>query len=114
MAPIMSELFDTSQVRDDAEHWDTVAERVMAAVAQGRPALIEWLASPRIIALAACSIVVALSMLVLRREGQPAGPTAQELAALLGPADPAGKIMTVADRPPEIERLVDSRLRSDR
>ena len=110
----MSELFDTTQLPDDAEHWDAMARRVVAAVARAQtPSLLEWLASPRIAWLAASIIVAALSILVIWAP-EPSPQAMQEWAPAFAPADAAGRVMTVADRPPDIELLLDNQLRSAR
>src|SRR5262245_515617 len=110
----MNELFDTTQLPDDAEHWDAMAKRVAAAVGRAQTrSLLEWLASPRIAWLAASIVVAALSILVMSGP-EPSPQALQEWAAVLAPADAAGKAMTVADRPPDIELLLDNPFRSAR
>ena len=110
----MSELFDTTELRDDSEHWDAMAERVAAAVVRAQtPSLLDWLASSRIVWLTAAIAVMTLLVLVLW-EPEPSARATQTWVPLIAPADSSGKIMTIADRPPAIETLLDNRLRSGR
>lgn len=110
----MSELFDTTHVRDDPEYWDAMSTRVAAGIARAQtPSLLDWLASPRAAWLAASTVVAAFSIVVIWTPG-PAAQVIWEWTPVVAPADSVGKRITVADRPPDIELLLDDRIRSVR
>ena len=109
----MSELFDTTNVPDDPQYWDAMTTRVVAAVTSVRsPSLLDWLATSRIAWLAASIVLAAVAIVMWVPET--AVQARREWTPLFAPADAVGRMMTVADRPPDIELLLDDRLGSIR
>jgi hypothetical protein len=100
----MTEIFDTSSVRDDDAHWQALAERVTANVIAGND-------SGRIAAPAALwvgvSLAFAASLALMIFSGRPV--SARDDAALrvaLAPADDVGRALALPDAPPKIGDLV--------
>jgi hypothetical protein len=111
----MAEFFDTTQVPDDPQHWDEMARRVdMAASRAERESLLDWLASSRSACLAAPLIVAAILLLVVQAPDSSSSKAAEEWLPLVAPSDAAGRAMAVTDGPPDIDLLLESRLRSAR
>jgi hypothetical protein len=111
----MSELFDTTPLRDDPEYWDALTTRVVATVARARtPSLLDWLASPRTGWLATSFMAAAVLTLILWAPDSASSRPTKVLAPLVAPSDPEGRVMTIVDRPPEIDLLLDDRIRSVR
>ena len=109
----MVDLFDTSTVRDDPEHWEALAARVVAAAARGSArGAIEWLTEGR-----AGWVVASLAFaaLLLSMWASPVPVVRDEWARVLAPSDDVGKVMTLRDRPPAIgELLLERTARSGR
>lgn len=103
----MSELFDTRRVKDDAGHWDALAERVARQVmSRSRPAGIGSLAASRT-GLIAASLLLAASIAFLTMSRRQATPKPfAELGQALGPSDDVGREIALTVRPPALATLL--------
>lgn len=104
----MSEFIDTIQVRDDAEHWDALAERIAATASRdSKSSSLDWLANSRASWIAASLLLLAAwASLMIQAESPSAGSSSGEWAQALAPADDIGKAIIVRDRPPAIGALL--------
>lgn len=104
----MFDLFDTTQVRDEPEHWDALAKRVAATAArESRWSGFDWLAHSRAGWVAASLLVVAvLAFIMLPAEDQSARSVVPEWAQSLAPTDGVGKVIVLRDSPPAIGALL--------
>jgi hypothetical protein len=92
----MSDLFDTRDVNDDAEHWDALAERVAREAArQSRVGLIA----------ASLLFAASLAFMSLTWNQGSAKPTA-ELGQALAPTDDVGRAMALTGKPPAVAALL--------
>lgn len=104
----VADLFDTSEVPDDAMYWDALAERVAARAARQRSAsAIEWLGHSRAGWIAAALLLAAALSLVT----MPAVTSAErrfgtESARAIAPSDDVGKAIALDDGPPAIGALL--------
>src|SRR2546422_11385140 len=104
----MSDLFDTSALRDESEHWDEIAERVARiATRKSKGSSVEWLAHSRAGWISAC-LLLSAALLSIFSEGENASAASRgaEWAQLLAPADEAGRAIVLPDRPPPIGALL--------
>lgn len=104
------DLFDTSQVRDDAGYWDALAERVAADAArvsrEGGDGF-EWFAHARASWVAASLLLAAaLAFMALPTESSSAKSLSAEWAMALAPADDVGRAIILRDDPPAIGALL--------
>ena len=104
----MSDLFDTTQVRDDPGHWDALARRVATTAArESRGSGFNWLANSRAGWIAASLLVAAvLAFIMLPSEDQSARSVVPEWAQSLAPKDDVGKVIALRDSPPAIGALL--------
>jgi hypothetical protein len=103
----MPELFDTSPVADDPEHWNALAERIAAtAVCASTRSSIDWLATSRAGWVAASLLLVGAWALLTPTESSSPKPVANEWAHALAPADDVGEAIIVRDSPPAIGALL--------
>jgi hypothetical protein len=104
----MPNFFDTRFVRDEAEHWDEIAQRVAGIAARkSKVSSAEWLAHSRAGWISACLLLsVALLSIFAQTEKASAASRGAEWAQLLSPADEVGKGMVLPDRPPPIGALL--------
>lgn len=104
----MPDLFDTSEIRDDAGHWDALAERVVADAAREPIASgFDWFAHSRASWVAtALLLAAALAFIVLPDENSSATRFSAEWAQVLTPADDLGKAIILPDGPPSIGALL--------
>lgn len=104
----MSDLFDTTQVRDEPEHWDTLAKRVATTAArESRRSGFDWLANSRAGWVAASLLVAAaLAFIMLPPEDHSARSVVPEWAQSLAPTDDVGKVIVLRDSPPAIGALL--------
>ena len=100
----MTEIFDTSNVRDDDAHWQSLADRVaanvIAANGSGR------IATPAALWVGV-SLAFAASLALMIFSGRSA--SVRDDAALrvaLAPADDVGRALALPDAPPKIGDLV--------
>ena len=104
----MADLFDTSQVHDDADHWHELADRVVAtAVRQSNQSGFDWLTQWQTGWVAAsCAMVVMLvsALLGFRQPSAASGPV--EWIRALAPPDEVGKAITLSERAPAIGELL--------
>ncbi|HEV8363600.1 MAG TPA: hypothetical protein VGQ52_08765 [Gemmatimonadaceae bacterium] len=103
----MADLFDTSRVRDQAQFWDELADRVATqAERKSRGSALDWLAQSRSSWVAASLVLAsALALLMLSGERAPARPGATWEQAL-APTDDMGKAIAMFDTPPAIGALL--------
>ena len=103
----MPELFDTTQVRDDAGHWDALAERVAAdAARESKRGGFEWFGRSRASWVVASLLAAALAFMVLPTENSAPRSFTAEWAQALAPADAIGRAITLHDGPPGIGALL--------
>lgn len=105
----MSNLFDTTTIRDDAEYWDVLAKRVAAnAARESKASGFDWLAQSRASSWLAASLllVAALAFLVLPTESSSAGRPRADWDQALAPADDVGQAIVLRDAPPAIGALL--------
>ncbi len=104
----MPDLFDTSQIRDDAGHWDALAERVAADAARGSEGSgFRWFAHSRVSWVAASLLLAtALAFMVLPARTSSARSFSAEWAQALAPADDVGRAIVLHDGPPAIGALL--------
>ncbi|HXT17570.1 MAG TPA: hypothetical protein VN706_18150 [Gemmatimonadaceae bacterium] len=91
------ELFDTRGVKDDADHWDALAERIAreAARPSSRAGLI------------AASLLLAASLAFMTMTWRQASPRpAAELGQALAPSDDVGRAMASTGKPPAVAALL--------
>jgi len=102
----MTDLFDTTAIQDDPEHWDTLAARITSHVAQ-RGSTLDWLAHSRAGFFAAC-FAVAASLAFLMSVPRPPSTLNASVAwtTALTPADDVAKAMLERQAPPAIESLL--------
>ena len=105
----MSELFDTRGVKDTAEHWDALAERVAREAARRSFASSDGVGSlvASRIGLIAASLLLAASlayMTMTSRRGS-ARPEA-ELGQALAPTDDVGRAIALTRTPPAVGALL--------
>jgi hypothetical protein len=104
----MSDFFDTTQVRDDARHWDAVAERVAAnAARQSKGRAFDWLAHSRAgwVAISFLS-AAALALIVLPTDNSSVTSRSAEWVQALAPADDVARAIITRDAPPAIGALL--------
>ena len=105
----MSELFDTRGVRDDAEHWDTLAERIAREATRGSrssTAAAGPLAASRL-GLIAAALLLAASLAFMRMSSRRSSPASVvELGQALAPSDDVGRAIALTGRPPEVAALL--------
>jgi hypothetical protein len=107
----MPDLFDTSQVLDDAAHWDALAERVAADAAResirGGGGGLDWFAHSRASWVAASLLLAAaLAFIVLPAEDSSASSFSAVWVEALAPADDVGRAIILPDGPPVIGALL--------
>jgi hypothetical protein len=104
----MTNLFDTSCVRDEAGHWNEIAERIAGIAARkSKASSAEWLAHSRAGWISACLLLsAALLSIFTQTEKASAARRGAEWAELLAPADEVGKGIVLPDRPPSIGALL--------
>jgi hypothetical protein len=106
----MSELFDTRGVKDSAEHWDALAERVASDAARQLRAsrhsgVGSFAASPG--GLIAASLLLAASLAFMAMTWQQASPRpAAELGQAIAPSDDVGRAIVLTGRPPMVAALL--------
>jgi hypothetical protein len=100
------ELFDTGDVRDDAQYWDAFASRVTAQAMKRRATVLQWLAGPRAAVAAVAVVLGALAILLATTEGTET-TIRDEWTRLLAPSDPIGHALATGSQPPTVDRLFD-------
>jgi hypothetical protein len=105
----MSELFDTRGVKDDAEHWEALAERVAreavrrSAASPHRNA--DSLAASRA-GLIAASLLLAASLAFMAITWRQSPRPVAELGQALAPGDDVGRAIVLTARPPAVAALL--------
>jgi hypothetical protein len=104
----MSDLFDTTEVRDAPEYWDALAERVATAAArESSRSAIDWLANSRAGWVAASLLLAGvLAFIIATAEDQSVRSIVPEWAQSLAPTDDVGKAIVLRDSPPAIGALL--------
>ncbi|MGH7710744.1 MAG: hypothetical protein ACREOG_05645 [Gemmatimonadaceae bacterium] len=102
----MSSLFDTTAIRDDAAHWDALAERIAAnAARESTRSGFDWLARSRARWIAASLLLVAaVGFMMLERAS--AKTLSAEWARAFAPRDEIGKAIVLYEAPPAIGALL--------
>lgn len=102
----MVDLFDTSQIRDDANYWNDLATRVVDDVKRdAASSSLAWLARPRAIVIAA-SLLVAAALAISMLSRTPSSSRDVQWTEALAPNDDVGKTIAVRDGPPPIGALL--------
>jgi hypothetical protein len=104
----MPDLFDTSSIPDEREHWDTIADRVAGIAARkSKGGAAEWLAHSPASWVSACLLLVAALLSVFSQlEDAFAASSAAEWTEAIAPADDVGRMIVSPDRPPPISVLL--------
>jgi hypothetical protein len=104
----MADLFDTSQVPDDAAHWDALAARVAAGAVRVSPGdSFTWFADSRAGWLAAgLLLAAALLSRTLPDDDASAGSVTSDWTEALAPVDDVGRALMVPNGPPAIGALL--------
>ena len=104
----MPELFDTHQVRDDAGHWDALAERVAAgATRESEGSGFRWFAeSPVGWVAGSLLLAAALASMVVPAQTVSASGASAEWVQALAPGDAVGRAIVVQDAPPALGALL--------
>lgn len=104
----MPDLFDTGGVRDDAEHWDALAERVAAAaVGASRGGSFDRFAASRAGWIAASLLLAAgLAFIALQDKDSSGSGLRAVWTQALAPTDDIGRVITSRDSPPAIGALL--------
>lgn len=100
----MTEIFDTTDVRDDDAHWNALADHIAAnAIAANRT---RPLAAPRALWVGV-SLAFAASLVAMIVSAQRwAARDAAAVSIALVPADDVGRAIALADAPPTIGELL--------
>jgi hypothetical protein len=104
----MKEHFDTSRVRDDEAHWDSLAARVASSAvsaSQRENELLAFAGSARGWLAAGVLVALALGGTLLNRSSPPQQITS-ELNKAVEPSDLVGRSIATADAPPSIGQLL--------
>jgi hypothetical protein len=104
----MTELFDTRQIRDDQEYWDSLAARVArTAMARDRSGngLLSFAGSPRAWVVATVLVGFAVGGVLVSRTGS-AERSMNEWNGAVQPSDEIGRAITAAVNPPSIGALL--------
>lgn len=105
----MSNFFDTTTIRDDADYWDALTERVATNAARESTASgLAWLAQSRTSSWLAASLLLAaaLAFLVLPSKSLSARRPGADWEQALAPADDVGQAIVLRDAPPVIGALL--------
>jgi hypothetical protein len=104
----MPEFFDTRQIRDEASHWDALAERVAEGAARrSEGGGFRWFADSRVSWVAGSLLLAAaLAFMVLPPRTASASRASAEWAQALAPADAVGRAIAVYDAPPALGALL--------
>jgi hypothetical protein len=104
----MPDLFDTSQVPDDAAHWDAQAERVAAdATRESTRGGFDWFAQSRASWVAGSLLLAtALAFGLLPADDSSESSFSAVWAEALAPADDVGRAIILPDGPPAIGALL--------
>lgn len=100
----MSDLFDTSKIRDQPEYWDALAERVTAHAL--RPTSTFGQIAESRAGWVAAGLAVAAAIVLLLLPANPSADVGVQWTAALAPTDGVGKAVTSPDRPPAIGALL--------
>lgn len=105
----MPELFDTTNIHDEPEHWDDLAARVSARALRAAPdSVVDWLSSART-AWTAMVIAAATVAMVIWPVPSRSEQLRIEWTPAFAPSDNTGRLMTVGDQPPDLVVLMDQR-----
>jgi len=104
----MPDLFDTAFVRDETEHWDSLAKRVAAnTIRQSKRDGFAWLARSHAVWVAASLLLaVALMSMLARTDKSSERSGSVEWRELLAPADDVGRAIVLPNAPPAIGALL--------
>ncbi len=104
----MSNCLDTSQVRDDAEYWRLLAERVAAnAIREAEGNGLDWLAHSRTSWVAVFLLVAGTFVLtMLSNENPSVSKASAQVEQALAPSDDVGRAVLQQNVPPAIGSLL--------
>ena len=104
----MSDLFDTSQIRDDPRYWDALAERVAVnASREANAGGFDWLVHSRGGWVAVSLLLAAaLALTLLPDERRATRSLSAAWAQAVAPADAVGRSLVLRDGPPPIGALL--------
>lgn len=109
----VADLFDTSRIRDEAVHWDAMAERVVAEAvrrssrAGGGGRGFAWLGDSRASWVAASLLLAAaLAFMAATPDDASTRSAGTSWAQTLAPADDVGKALISREGPPPIGALL--------
>lgn len=104
----MADLFDTTDVPDDQEYWDSLAHRAtLRAVGRARPHFMAWFGNSRASWIAA-SVLASLvfGLIVVPAQRDSAAPAPSDWQGALAPADDIARDVIAGDAPPPIGMLL--------
>jgi len=107
------DLFDTAHIRDEPEHWDALAQRIMtSAVRASKRGAVSWLGSSRTAWVVVCLFVAAALVIVMLPADRAARVTQRsQWAEMVAPSDEVGQAIVVRESPPAVGALLLKRTR---
>ena len=101
----MDDLFDTSRIPDDREHWDALAARLATRALRARSPVL-WLGEHKA-SWAAAALLVAASLLFAVLQQRSAITTSSATwTEVMAPTDVVGRAIATRDRPPALGVLI--------
>ena len=101
----MDDLFDTSRIPDDREHWDALATHVATRAVRTRSPIL-WLGEQKA-SWAAAALLVAASLLFAVLQRRPAITTSSAAwTEAMAPTDVVGRAIATRDHPPALGTLI--------
>jgi hypothetical protein len=95
---------DRNSLRDDADYWDDLAERVSRSAAQAaKLTTLDWLAEPRAQITVGCVLLAAALVLTT---GTSSAEVPADLAQVIVPSDQIGQAILLSRNPPAIGALL--------
>jgi hypothetical protein len=101
----MDELFDTSRIPDDPEHWDALAARVATRARRARSPIL-WLGEHKSSWAAAALLLAASMLFAVLQQRSPAATSTLAWTEALAPDDAVGRTIATPDRPPALGVLL--------
>ena len=101
----MDDLFDTSRIPDDPEHWDALAANVATRALRARSPIL-WLGEHKA-SWAAAALLMVASLLLAALQRQPAITTSSAAwTEAMAPTDVVGRAIATRDHPPALGMLI--------
>ena len=98
---MMDEFDNMDPIRDEAEYWDALANRV-TAVALAPPTTVDWLAESRVGWVAALVVLTVFGTIGISTPS----PTDADWPSVLAPSDRLGQALFLAATPPSLGDLL--------